>query len=335
MSSTINPKSIYYNNSLLYLSVIENNFPLVEALLKKGYPKNVSDLPKKIRKDLSLEEYNKIYLAYQNVVTTLTKELIQDVSKVDLLKFFLNNIKSRNSNDFIFRSFRHYVSSCFVNNNIEAFKVFSEILGENTITDNASLQLYEFQVVKSKLPKKIKKELCNFIESYNIDWGNCPYFFERCSHLNNKEEFEFFYKKFKEANKNNISIKDIRRGFFKVIHNLLIQNIDINKNFENPILHHIINKKEFTSKNPYDGHYSLLKIAYRLAEKTDQDTSVIDNYFLSLIKTHPESIKHLNKYKSGIPQMRSLADKVLLAHQLRKELTNNPSRKTTLNTNKI
>ncbi len=317
----MNQKNIYYNNNLLYLSVLENNFQLTETLLKKGFPKNINDLAKNIKKTISIEEQNKIYLSYNNALIATIKDLILS-KKNDMLEFYIKELTEQNKISFLFKNFRTYIGLSFYANNLKSFQLFSQILGEENISDNYSLQGYLHQVRKSNQSKSTKQKLSLIIERMGLDWSDFPYCFDRCANLSiGKEDFDYFYKKRKIGLQNNPrQVKIIRRDLLKSIDKFLMNSWEIEKNIYNEVLDHIANKKEFTSISAYDGYFWILKKAIKIAEKTEQKQSFIEEFLINLSNKKPDIVKYFPKYKKYIPQLNNIMEKITLNHKLNNEL---------------
>lgn len=320
----MNLKTLYYNNTLLYLSALENRFTLVESLILKGYPKNFKEIPQKIRRTLNIEEQNKILISYNNAFNSVLRETIKNGKNNHLIKIFLNEqIKFNQKSSF--KLIKHHVGDCFLYNNLDAFHIFVEILGKENTLDNHSLQWYCYQIFRSNISDKSKKTLLSFIEKNNIDWSQADFCFERCINFSIPLKYiEYIYKKRKEAlGKNGETI--LRKNIISAMSSAFLQDISANKNINNPILDYLAQKPELTQKNAYDGYLWILRKSLLVYSKTYQNVSYIEDYLISLYNRKPDCIKHLHKNKKKVPKLKETIDKLYLLTALNESLKSKPS----------
>ncbi len=320
----MNLKTLYYNNTLLYLSAVENRFSLVENLILKGYPKNIKEIPYKIRKTLSLEEQNKIIISYNNAFNAVLKQLIENTKNNQLIYNFLNNQIKQNPKSSIKR-LKHHIGDCFLYNNLEAFHIFVEVLGPQNTLDNRSLQWYCYQIFRGNNSDSSKRKLISFIENHNVDWSNADFCFERCINFSIQPKYiEYIYQKRKTALGKSSSII-LRKNIISAMSSAFLQEINTSKNINNPILDYLANKPEFTKKNPYDGYLWILRKSLLVYSKTYQNINYIEDYLVDLYNKKPGCIKYFYQNKKKVPKLKETIEKLYLLTKLEESLKAKPS----------
>jgi hypothetical protein len=320
----MNLKMLYYNNTLLYLSAIENRFSLVESLILKGYPKNLNEIPYKIRKTINIEEQNKILISYNNAFNTVLKQLIENAKHNQLIKIFLQNQLSQNPKS-ASKLIKHHTGDCFFYNNLEAFHIFVDLLGKENTLDNQSLQWYCYQILRGNSSDSSKKKLLSFLDTHKIDWKHADFCFERCINFSIQPKYiDYIYQKRKQALGSESSLI-LRKNIISSMGSAFIQEINTNKNINNPILEYLANKPEFTKKHPYEGFLWILRKALLVYSKTYQNIQYLEDYLINLYIKHPDSIEYLYKNKKKVSQLKETIDKLYLKHKLTESLRVKPS----------
>ncbi len=320
----MNLKTLYYNNTLLYLSAIENRFTLVESLISKGYPKDLREIPYKIRKTLNTEEQNKIILSYNNAFNTVLKQLTENAKHNFLIKTFLNNQIKQNPKTSL-KLIKHHVGDCFLYNNLEAFHIFVDILGKENTLDNKSLQWYCYQIFRGNISDTSKRKLLSFIEQQNVDWNQADFCFERCINFSIQPKYiEYIYQKRKSALGQNRE-STLKRTIISAMSSAFLQDISSHKNINNPILDYLAQKTELTKKHPFDGYLWILRKSLLVYSKTYQNISYIEDYLVNLYNKKPECIKYLYKNKKKVPQIQETIEKLFLLTTLDESLKSKPS----------
>lgn len=326
--------TIYYNNNLLYLSLIEDNLNLLQLLVEKNYPQKLSHLSYYKRKKLSPDEINKISLSYNNALIIGIKDLISEPKKNKTLSFFLNLLENNNKIKEIQPRLKSYMGLCFYFNNLEAFKKISKYY--NKEYDSKTLQFFIIQARKSNCSLQQKKILCDYINQLgDINWSDFSHCFKFCVNTNIKiEDLDYFYEQ-RKKHIPKISKYNLRKEMISSLDKFLYP-LDLEKDLLNPVLNHFIHKPEFVTVDPCDGYFWLIKKSLKLYPKItiDIDSKVQDLLLFYIIKTQeriqPENdlIGYLYKKRGSLKPLKEKIEKLYLKHNLEKSFPIN-------NTNKL
>lgn len=239
----LTPKKISYNNNLLYLSLMESNHELTQTLLSQGYPKNFYDLPHKLKRNLSYDDQNKIFISYSNACGMAIQELIIN-HKNDALDYYLTHLFEHNKHKHLTKSLKYYIGLCFLSDNDIAFQLFAQIFGYTTVTHNDFLQWYILQISKSNRSQKYKYSMYKKIEDMGLNWNEFNDCLPRSVRFINKpSDFDYFYRKRKNSITENAD-QQIRKELLKCIDKILLNGYKIEDNINSELLEHILAKKE-------------------------------------------------------------------------------------------
>jgi hypothetical protein len=320
-------KTIHYNNNLLYLAAIENNIEsisMVNNLFNRGYPKSLNEISNKIKKTGSKEDLNKVITSYHNATVHLIKDLIKHPKDFQMLTHCLYFLIKNEKFKWIYREAQSICGEAFYYGNIKAFELLCDVLGKEHLCDQKSLLWYLHQARRNKaLSKKVKEELCTYIEGFGIDWSKANLCLVRWANMNRSlEDFQYFYNKRKSGLRNNPQNQQIlKKELSKSIEAFLLWSIDVETNLHNPILTYIANRKEFTRVNPYEGYWVILRKCFSISRHFEVDFTAMEVFFHRLLNSDPNVIKYLSKSKARIPQFNNIIEKV----KLKEKLSNNLS----------
>ncbi len=318
-------KKYEYNNNLLYLAAIEGNMDLVSQLINKGYPKSVNEIPKTIKNQFSNTDLNRLIKSFHNSTIILINHLLEKESNSEILvlclKSFLHNKKIASTN----KHYQNWGGISFYHGNIKGFEILCEIFGKDNFSKNNHLLWYIHQCKKNPiLTHKKKKLLTDYIEKIGIDWNEANLCLVRWANTNRTiTEFNYFYNKRKNALKKQPNGKMLlKKELSKSIEKFLFYNLDLEVNLKNPILNRIASCSELNQKSPYEGYWIILRKIYKISSLMNLKTEFIENYFYSLLKTHPKMINTMTNSKVRIPELFSVIEKIKLNQKLYSTLPN-------------
>jgi hypothetical protein len=306
---------ISHNNNLFYIEAfVNNNIQMVNYLHSRGYPQSFQDISKKEQREFSVQDINTVNESYKMATFHLIRDLCKDVKYLPVLEKCLDYVgKTLNFKE---NEHRIVASAAVSNGNIEAFDLICNFFYTENLNQPKHLLWYIHDARRSKLPKKEKEHLCNYLESLGLDWGSASDCLTRWANSHRKlDDFKYFYNKRRAAIKNSNKLKNEMvyaiESFLKIY--------DLETNLREPVLDFIATRPEFITKdNPYGGYFTIIKKAYRVAEKLDLDYDPVEQYFKYLLSKHGDIEAYLNKAK--IPELQDNVAKILLKEKLDKGL---------------
>ncbi len=325
--------TIYYNNNLLYLSLIEDNLSLLELLFEKKYPKKLTDLSYYQRKKLSQEEIKKIVLSYNNALIIGIKDLISDPKKNKTLDFFFKLLQKHNKIKEISSKIKSYMGLCFYFNNLEAFKTISSFYTQDY--DSKTLQFFLIQARKSHCSLHRKEILCQYIYKLgDIKWSEFNNCFKYCVNSNIKiDDLDYIYTNRKKHISKN-SKHSLRKEMIGALDRFLYP-LDLEKDLFNSVLNHFIIKPEFVNVHPCDGYFWIIKKSLKIYPKitVEVDSKIKELLISYIIKIQEETssqndlISYLYKKRNLLKPLKENIEKLYLKYQLEKSFSNNNFKK--------